>query len=71
MYGFCKKGVDKACKQETQSYHVRVFREKNTIYLRYFFDLIDRVYIEFISSKYRVYIEEMSLQVLYWYLFGN
>jgi len=41
-------------------YQVYVFYDKNTIFLRCFFDLIDRSYIEVISKKYRSYIEEIS-----------
>ena len=40
-----------------------VFDEKKTMYIRYFFDPIDRSYIEVISKKYRSYIEEMNLKV--------
>jgi hypothetical protein len=34
--------------------------ELSTLFTRYFFDSIDRSYIEVISKKYRGYIEEMK-----------
>jgi hypothetical protein len=46
---------------QSHAYLAAYFGELLPLYLRYFFDPIDRSYIEVISKLYRSYIEEMSL----------
>jgi hypothetical protein len=48
-----------------------IFVETKSIFLRYFFDSIDRSYIEVISRLYRSYIEEIQSLIFNWQMPGR